>query len=90
MGRHASGAAQPARPRRERAASTAAVWVQRVALGVVAGAAIWLVLRWAGVEDRTALVGAAGAAVVVVVSAAVAATLPSPHREDDDEDDDEA
>ncbi|WP_019137626.1 hypothetical protein [Cellulomonas massiliensis] len=88
MGRHASGPAQPARPPRDRAASAASVWLQRVALGAVAGAAIWLVLRWAGVGDRTALVGAAGAAVVVVVSAAVAATLPSPHRDDEDDEDD--
>jgi hypothetical protein len=85
MGRHASGGSGRPRTPRERATSAAAAWAQRLALGLVTGAAIWAVLQWAGIDDRTALLGGAGAAVVVVVSAAVAATLAAPHRDDEDE-----
>ncbi|MFS0699105.1 hypothetical protein AB6N24_03935 [Cellulomonas sp. 179-A 4D5 NHS] len=67
-------AARPGRGPRVRAALRALG--ERVVLGTVAGGAMTLVLAWAGLPWRTALVAGGVAAVVVVLAGWVASTVP--------------
>lgn len=77
MGRHASPppAADAGRSRLLRLA-------ERVALGLVAGAVILGVMRWAGAEWSTAVWVAVGTAVLVPVAAWVASTVPGADQRD--------
>lgn len=67
-------AAQPSRPQRLRAALRSLG--ERVALGVAAGGGTALVLAWAGLAWRTALLAGGVGAVVVALAAWVASTVP--------------
>ncbi|MGV8976658.1 MAG: hypothetical protein ACOH17_01305 [Cellulomonas sp.] len=51
--------------------------VERVALAAGAAASTTLVLVWAGIRWRTAVMAGAAAGLLVLVAAAVAATVPS-------------
>jgi hypothetical protein len=91
MGRHGTASAPdvPA-PRAGRIARLRA-WlptaVERVALAAGSAASTTLVLAWAGVRWRTAVVAGAAAALLVLVAAVVAATVSAPpdhaHAHDD-------
>ncbi|MCR6689528.1 hypothetical protein [Cellulomonas sp.] len=79
MGRHA-GSSQPVA--REPGAA-ALVWLERGLLGLVAGAVIALVLRWAGLTAGTSLVVGIVVLVLVPVAAWVASTVPGPAQDDE-------
>ena len=91
MGRHGTASAPvvPA-PRVGRLARLRA-WlptvVERLALAAGATASTTLVLAWAGIWWRTAVVAGAAAGLLVLVAAGVAATVPAPpehaHAHDD-------
>ena len=73
MGRHASPAPaeepeQPAHP--------LGVWIERVLLGLAAGAGIFGVLVWAGTPWTGALWAAVAIAVIVPAAAWLASTVP--------------
>ena len=86
MGRHGTASApgapapQPARLARLRA------WlhtvVERVALAAGAAASLTLVLGWAGMRWRTAVLAGAVAGLLVIVAAGVAATVAAPPHHD--------
>lgn len=54
--------------------------VERVALAAGVAASTTLVLAWAGIRWRTAVVAGAAAGLLVLVAAGVAATVPAPHE----------
>lgn len=77
MGRHASPEPEPvAAPEPARRAHTVVVWVERILLGLAAGAGILVVLHWAGTSWVAAAWIAALFAVVVPVAAWLAGTVP--------------
>lgn len=80
MGRHA-GSSEPAA--REPGAA-ALVWLERGLLGLVAGAVIALVLRWAGLAADPSLVVGIVVLVLVPVAAWVASTVPDRPAHDDE------
>ena len=83
MGRHSTAEPTPDRPEPEPVppARPLILWLERVALGIAAGAGILFVLRWAGTSWAASLWIAAAVAVVVPAFAWLAATVPSPtHR----------
>jgi hypothetical protein len=76
MGRHATPAPDAARPPRERFLGHVVTWLERLALGVVAGAVTLGVMHWSGADWTTTRWCAGIAAVVVVVAAWLASTVP--------------
>lgn len=73
MGRHADAVAPaPDGPGR------ASVWLERGAVGLVAGGLLALVLRWAGWSWTSSLLVGAAVLVGVPVAAWLAATVPAP------------
>ncbi|PVU81947.1 hypothetical protein DDP54_01735 [Cellulomonas sp. WB94] len=84
MGRHgtAPAAGTPAPPpgRLARLRARLPTVIERVALAAGAAASTTLVLAWAGVRWRTAVVAGAVAGLLVLVAAGVAATVPAPHE----------
>ena len=78
MGRHASP--EPA-DEPERRAHPLGVWMERVLLGLAAGAGIFGVLVWAGTSWTGAVWVAAAIVVIVPAAAWLASTVPgSEHR----------
>jgi hypothetical protein len=83
MGRHASGSEPVADPRTRRR-TLVVTWLERVGLGVAAGAVTLLALRWADVGWSTALLVGGAALVAVPLFAWVASTVPGhPHASTD-------
>lgn len=76
MGRHATPDDTPELPARRRAARFLVLWLERVGLGMAAGAGTLGVLRWAGTSWTASLWIAGAVAVVVPVAAWLAATVP--------------
>ena len=73
MGRHAD-APEPA-PHKPRRLS---VWLERVAIGLVAGGVLSLILRWAGWSWRPSLLVGGAVLVGVTLAGWLAATVPGP------------
>jgi len=84
MGRHgtAPGPDAPAVPpgRFARLPAWLATAVERVALAAGAAVPATLVLAWAGVRWRPAVIAGAVAGLLVLVAASVATTVPTPHQ----------
>lgn len=84
MGRHgtapAPGAPAPPTGRPGRLRALLPTVVERIALAAGAAASTTLVLAWAGIRWRTAVVAGAAAGLLVLVAAGVAATVPAPHE----------
>jgi len=76
MGRHATPAPDAARPPRDRVLVHVITWLERVALGLVAGAVTLGVLHWSGADWTTARWCAGIATVVVVAATWLASTVP--------------
>ncbi|MGY4645871.1 hypothetical protein [Cellulomonas sp. URHB0016] len=76
MGRHATPAPGAARPPRERFLSRVVTWLERLVLGIAAGAVTLGVLHWSGADSTTARWCAGIATVVVVAAAWLASTVP--------------
>jgi hypothetical protein len=79
MGRHAD-APEPVRD----APRHLAVWLERAAIGLVAGGVLALVLRWTGWSWTSSLLVGGAVAVGVTLAAWLAATVPGPAGPPDD------
>ena len=74
MGRHASPEPEPTEP--EQTTHPIVVWIERVLLGVAAGAGIFGVLVWAGTPWTGALWVAVAIVLIVPLAAWLASTVP--------------
>ncbi|WP_028047153.1 hypothetical protein [Cellulomonas sp. URHE0023] len=77
MGRHASPGPEPEPvPEPVTPGRRLVIWVERVLLGLAAGAGILAVLRWAGTPWTSSIWIAAAVAVLVPAAAWLASTVP--------------
>jgi hypothetical protein len=76
MGRHATPDPAAEQPLRTRLAQRLVLWLERIALGLAAGAGTLGVLRWAGTSWTACLWIAGSVTVVVPVAAWLASTVP--------------
>jgi hypothetical protein len=83
MGRHATPDPAAEQPLRSRLARHVVLWIERIGLGIAAGAGTLGVLRWAGTSWTASLWIAGVTAVVVPVAAWLAATVPGDDAHDD-------
>ena len=82
MGRHNTPGPAAQLPARTRLGRFLMRWLERIGLGLVAGACTFGVLRWAGTSTTASLWIAGTVAVIVPVAAWLASTVPGPesHR----------
>jgi hypothetical protein len=76
MGRHSTPDPAAEQPPRQRLGMHVVLWLERIGLGLAAGAGTLAVLLWAGTSSTASLWIAGGIAVVVPVAAWLASTVP--------------
>ncbi|WP_456844544.1 hypothetical protein [Cellulomonas sp. P5_C6] len=76
MGRHSTPDPAAEQPPQQRVVRHAVLWLERIGLGLAAGAGTLGVLRWAGTSWTACLWIAGAIAVVVPVAAWLASTVP--------------
>ena len=76
MGRHATPDPAQELPPRRRLARLVVLWLERIGLGLAAGAGTLGVLRWAGTSWTASLWIAGAVAVIVPIAAWLASTVP--------------
>ena len=76
MGRHNTAGSAAELPARTRLGRFLVRWIERIGLGLVAGAGTFGVLRWAGTSTTASLWIAGTVAVIVPVAAWLASTVP--------------